>query len=254
MQRLYIAISMIFVVFTAKSQSCPDNNHPHAIDLSLPSGTKWACCNVGATAPDGRGGYYSWGETEEKEVYDWTTYIHCDGLETTCHDLGSNITGTDYDVASVQWGDSWELPTQEQLQELSDNSSYTWTTKNGVDGCLFTGQNGNTVFLPAVGIRWDGFLECPVVGGCYWSSTQNSNTDDSYRLFFDSWGGFIGCDSRSHGLSVRPVARRLDVKAPVITSKKEDSNSIYDLQGRRLNAGPQKGLYIRNGKKCEIKP
>ena len=52
----------------------------------------------------------------------------------------------------------------------------------------------------------------------------------------------------------QPGQSWLDVKTPVITSKKEDSNAIYDLQGRRLNAVPQKGLYIRNGKKCEIKP
>ena len=55
--------------------SCPDDHHPHLIDLGLPSGTKWACCNVGATAPQGDGGYYAWGETDEKDVYDWTAYI-----------------------------------------------------------------------------------------------------------------------------------------------------------------------------------
>ena len=46
---------------------CPDNNHPHMIDLGLPSGTKWACCNVGASSPEKAGGYYAWGETEEKD-------------------------------------------------------------------------------------------------------------------------------------------------------------------------------------------
>lgn len=78
---------------------CPDDNHPHLIDLGLPSGTKWACCNVGANMPERPGGFYAWGETEEKEVYDWSTYIHCDGSMETCHDLGENIAGTQYDVA-----------------------------------------------------------------------------------------------------------------------------------------------------------
>ena len=54
--------------------TCPDSNHPHMIDLGLPSGTKWACCNVGATTPEGYGGYYAWGETSEKSVYNWNTY------------------------------------------------------------------------------------------------------------------------------------------------------------------------------------
>ena len=30
---------------------CPDGNHPHAMDIGLPSGTKWACCNLGAEKP-----------------------------------------------------------------------------------------------------------------------------------------------------------------------------------------------------------
>lgn len=59
--------------------SCPDSNHPHLIDLGLPSGTKWACCNVGAKKPEEFVGYYAWGDTEEKSWYDWSTYIYCDG-------------------------------------------------------------------------------------------------------------------------------------------------------------------------------
>ena len=43
---------------------CTDNNHPHAIDLGLPSCTKWACCNVGAVKPEASGGYFAWGETK----------------------------------------------------------------------------------------------------------------------------------------------------------------------------------------------
>ena len=43
-------------------------NH-EAVDLGLPSGTKWASCNVGATKPEEYGGYYAWGETEPKENY-----------------------------------------------------------------------------------------------------------------------------------------------------------------------------------------
>ena len=61
--------------------SCPDDNHPHAIDLGLPSGTKWACCNVGASTPEGYGGYYAWGETSEKAVYNEVTYHYASGVD-----------------------------------------------------------------------------------------------------------------------------------------------------------------------------
>lgn len=64
MKQLFITLTTMFVSFMANAQSCPDDKHPHAIDLGLPSGTKWACCNVGTTSPDGYGGYYAWGETE----------------------------------------------------------------------------------------------------------------------------------------------------------------------------------------------
>ena len=49
---------------------CPDGNHPHMIDLGLPSGTKWACCNVGATKPEDYGGYYHFGEVSSAPSLD----------------------------------------------------------------------------------------------------------------------------------------------------------------------------------------
>ena len=101
---------------------CPDDNHPHMIDLGLPSGTKWACSNVDDDAtkqsPTNYGSYYAWGETKEKKVYDWSTYIHCDGTLETCHDIGSDIGGTQYDVAHVKWGGNWQMPTRKQIEEL----------------------------------------------------------------------------------------------------------------------------------------
>ena len=128
--------------------TCPDENHPHLIDLNLPLGTKWACCNVGADKPEAYGGYYAWGETEEKTYYSWSNYTHCDGAEYTSHDIGYNIAGTQYDVAYVKWGESWAMPTLEQVKELLNNSTSTRTTMNGVNGYKITGSNGGNIFLP----------------------------------------------------------------------------------------------------------
>ncbi|MBR5061197.1 MAG: hypothetical protein IKX24_03545 [Prevotella sp.] len=181
---------------------------PQAIDLGLPSGTKWASCNVGATKPEEYGGYYAWGETEEKEVYNWSTYIHCDGSSSTCHDLGSDISGTEYDVAHVKWGGDWVMPTLDDIKELRDNCISEWTTVNGVNGRKFTGPNGNSIFLPAAGYRWNGDLDDAAGGGYYWSSTQDPST--SYLACFL---GFYSGDakwyrrSRDCGQSVRPVVR-----------------------------------------------
>lgn len=125
-----------------------------AIDLGLPSGTKWASYNVGATAPDDYGGYYAWGETEEKDSYDLSNYNHCDGTDNTYHNLGESIIGTEYDVATVKWGSQWHMPTKEQFEELINNCSVVFgKTKNGVYGIQFTGPNGNKIFLPAAGCK-----------------------------------------------------------------------------------------------------
>ena len=106
--------------------TCPDDYHPHLIDLGLPSGTKWACCNVDTDHPENQsptnyGGYYAWGETETKSIYNWSTYIHYDESSRAYNNLGSDIAGTQYDVAHVKWGDSWVMPSKEQQNELKNN-------------------------------------------------------------------------------------------------------------------------------------
>lgn len=194
--------------------TCPDDHHPHLIDLGLPSGTKWACCNVDSDptkqTPTNYGGYYAWGETEEKDYYYWDTYIHCDGTQSTCHDLGSDIAGTEYDVAHVKWGGSWVMPSLDQIDELLDNTTSTWTTMNGIKGRLFTGSNGGSVFLPAAGCRWyDDFYDVGDYGRCWSSSQSPSSSGGAYYLIFYSgdadWRS--GDGRRGRGQSVRPVSR-----------------------------------------------
>ena len=189
--------------------ACPDSNHPHLIDLGLPSGTKWACCNVGADKPEGYGGYYAWGETETKATYSWSTYTHCDGSYSTCHDLGSDIAGTQYDVAHVKWGDSWVMPSKELQDELINNCIYEWTTVNGVKGGKYTSKtNGGSIFLPAAGIWYDSRLFSAGSYGDYWSSTQDpSHVYRAYGLYFDSSGAGTHYDGLYYGRSVRPVVR-----------------------------------------------
>jgi hypothetical protein len=205
---------MAVVKVTVKGASvslCPDDHHPHLIDLGLPSGTKWACCNVGATTPEGYGGYYAWGETEEKDYYDWSTYTHCDGSCDTCHDLGIDIAGTQYDVAHVKWGGSWVMPSYDQQVELLDNCSSEWTTVNGINGRVFTGPNGGSIFLPAAGGRWEDGLNSAGSGGSagwFWSSTRNPSI--SYGVYFlGITSGSVHWNDmyRYFGFTIRPVAR-----------------------------------------------
>ena len=71
------------ISFTAPATGTGTANGHEWVDLGLPSGTKWATCNVGATKPEEYGNYYAWGETETKTTYNWSTYKWCNGSAET---------------------------------------------------------------------------------------------------------------------------------------------------------------------------
>ena len=228
---LLMAVSLPFFILTSCNKDdgddngtgknthllkCTDNHHPHAIDLGLPSGTKWACCNVDATTPEGYGGYYAWGETSEKSYYGWDTnkwYSSDCGITKYCTDSysgnvdGKTVLDLSDDVAHVRLGSPWRMPTVEQIKELADNCTRTWTQRKGVNGFLITGKNGGQIFLPAAGDRWlDGLRDEGYSGG-FWSNSLDPNSNGSaYDLYFNSdyWRRY-GCDGRCDGRSVRAV-------------------------------------------------
>lgn len=180
------------------------NAQPEAVDLGLPSGTKWASMNVGASAPEVFGGYYAWGETEEKDDYDWDTYAYfydADGDGNYNYDvdsvvnIGMDISGTDYDVAHVKLGGDWHMPTDVQAQELIDNCTITATTLNGVSGMEFKGPNGNTIFIPMGGMKEETLSQYVGENGFFWTSTLFVSDDlgeDFSRYFYISSDYKIG--------------------------------------------------------------
>lgn len=189
-----------------QSQSmCPDNNHPHAIDLGLPSGTKWACCNVGAKKPEADGNYYAWAEIEPKTNYSEKTYAYHND-KGQYYVFESDIEGTEVDVAHVTWKGSWRLPTKEEWEELSSNCYWKWTNKEGHYGYLVTSSKGKSIFLPAAG-GYVGNKVSYTEMGLYWSSRQiDGFVDGAYGLHFNSSGKGWGDGSfRWQGHTVRPV-------------------------------------------------
>ena len=129
------------------------NGHEY-VDLGLPSGLKWATCNVGATSPEDYGDYYD---------YD-------DALEVP-----------------KSWGDNFRLPTNNEFYELINSCTWTWIKQNDVDGYKVTGPNGGSIFLPAAG-EVGRILFGAGEYGCYWSSTPNKDYSEyriAYHLMFD---------------------------------------------------------------------
>lgn len=103
---------------------CPDEKHPHVIDMG--DAGEWACCNVGADNPVERGGYYAWGETEEKIDYSEDTYKYYIPTIGEFKYIGDDIAGTSYDVAHVKWGGKWVLPSKERIEALLNNCISSW--------------------------------------------------------------------------------------------------------------------------------
>lgn len=225
---------------------CPDGNHPHMIDLGLPSGTKWACCNVGASTPKQYGGYYAWGETQAKSMYNWETYQHGSFWDHVVN-IGSDIGGTQYDAATANWGAPWRMPSLSQIQELLNNATSVWTTQNGVNGRKFIGTNSGTIFLPAAGYRRKDELYSAGEWVGYWSSTLDElpNPHEAFGLVFDCYGAYWQCRGRSYGQSVRPCVNTACILSP--TRKQRVPHAEKDsVLGRRVTGTP---LIISDGHK-----
>ncbi|MCQ2343165.1 MAG: hypothetical protein MJZ75_06755 [Paludibacteraceae bacterium] len=211
--------SKVFSVADADSvvfSACTENGHEW-VDLGL--SVKWATCNVGATTPDGYGDYFAWGETNSKNNYDWSTYKYCTPYSFT-YNMTKYCTGyygtidnkttlelTD-DVARVNWGGNWRMPTYDEMNELKTQCTWTWITQNNINGYKIVGPNKNSIFLPVAGYYDENDLKVVGFYGYYWSSSLDTDSSDfAYCLSFRS---NLNCYSlvggyRYYGSSVRAV-------------------------------------------------
>ena len=212
-----IRLAFALFVLMLATLCCSAQSHSY-VDLGLLSGTLWADRNVGAALPEDYGDYFAWGETTTKTNYDWSTLKYCEdntGDKFSKYNTQSKYGSVDNkttlersdDAAYQNWGSDWCMPTQTQFQELKDECTWTWTTRNGKKGYEVKGKNGNTIFLPAAGCRYGTSLYGDGSYGFYWSSSLRSDGPYGGRgLDFDS--GYVDPDdwgSRYFGFSVRPV-------------------------------------------------
>lgn len=198
-----------------------------AVDLGL--SVKWAACNIGATYPDQYGDYFAWGEVETKSmIYGWKNYKWCGRV-----DSNGNVYLTKYctvswrrwwagigepdgklllepadDVAHVELGGNWRIPTKDDWEELISKCEWHTTYKNGVRGKLVIGPNGNSIFMPHSGFISSGHSspEYKDLRGLYWSSTLKLNEEIcAYGADID-FSPYVDYCGRVNGLSIRPVS------------------------------------------------
>ncbi|MBR4364835.1 MAG: Ig-like domain-containing protein [Prevotella sp.] len=243
MKRYVFTVVGIMMSLTLSAQSGKSSGAPanvEAVDLGLPSGTRWASCNVGATKPEEYGGYYSWGETEEKDNYSWEKYKYLDVYEKydgytriICKDIGNNICGTQYDVAHVKWGGNWRMPTKAEMEELLEQCTTEQTVLNKVQVMKLTGPNGNFIFLPFTGFYDDGDIENEGFCTQCWSGELDSYSSTWALVIYNEenykWVGRYG---RNEGNSVRPV-----MDAPSVSREAIDLGLPSGTKWANMNVG-----------------
>jgi hypothetical protein len=221
-----------------------ENGHEW-VDLGLPTGTKWATCNIGATKPEEIGDHFAWGEVKPKEGYSFLNYKY-NSHETfkltrynTDRSEGENgfvdnktTLNLEDDAAYVNWGGKWMMPTMVQQMELRNECYWEWTEDyngSGVagfivykakaeadKGVIYKDETPSSsyslgdahIFLPAAGERsFNGDLDYAGSDGYYWSSSLNAGRPQNawIVIFKSDDASNYKGGFRDHGYSVRAV-------------------------------------------------
>ena len=190
----YPSSNVDYIDFSEKAAD-PTLTASEAVDLGL--SVYWASCNLGAEKPEEYGEYYAWGETKPKSSYTQENYAYYNASTTQYINIGSDISGTEYDAATVNLGSDWRMPTEVQMQELIDNCKWEWTQINAVNGYKVIGPNGNSIFLPAAGYYLYGLARLNEFSLYYLSNSKQL------------WGlgsmPYTSLSTRYEGCPIRPV-------------------------------------------------
>lgn len=201
------------------------------VDLGLPSGTKWATCNVGATKSTEFGGYFAWGETKPKEIYNWSTYKLRANIELSDLEIPQDFTkysidrkdGTvdnktvldaEDDAATANWGSAWRMPTKEEADELLKGCTWKQVPDfkgSGVCGLIGVSiVNGNIIFVPSAGGLVGSEIDDAGYDGGFWLvslCSDRNNPRSAYDFHFMGSEAECSTDDRYYGKSVRAVTK-----------------------------------------------
>ena len=189
------------------------------VDLGLPSGLKWAKCNIGAETETGYGDYFMWGSITPNTASqcNWTNAPFNNGSssydstyfnsvkDTVCP---NGILAKEYDAVTQIMGGDWRMPTKAEFDELLSGTTNEWTTINNVNGWKFTSRTDTSkyIFIPAAGYCSGGSVDNVGYNGSVWSSSLlTSNPSNAWNLDFNSGNCGMGNGNRCLGWSVRGV-------------------------------------------------
>lgn len=202
-----------------------NNNGYEYVDLRLPSSTVWSTMNVGADKPTDFGLYFQWGDVQgynaeqiglgdgqkmfANDFTDYKWHLSGDDFDNdnfTKYKTEGDVLELDDDAAHFHMGGSWHMPSSEQIQELINETTSNWIKLDGVNGKLFTSDNGKSIFIPAAGLAWDGSLRSEGSEADVWSSMlSEGNVNYGQYLYFGSGNINLSFNDRCVGFSVRGV-------------------------------------------------
>lgn len=168
------------------------NGHEY-VDLGL--SVKWATCNVGALKPEDCGNYYSWGSITPNTMM-W--FYEDNPIE--------QISGTEFDVAHINWGASWRMPTKAEVDELIRRCTWTWVENGTKSGYQITGTNGNSIFMVKGGILQQQLILEEY--GYYWTSDriEDFNIDAWCLEFIENRKEYVVGLNNANCMLIRPVS------------------------------------------------
>ena len=239
------------------------------VDLGLPSGTLWATCNIGSESPYECGYYFAWGEIEPRNRFSVFSYeyfeneeINEDGEKTYfMTNIGSDISGSEYDAATALWGNTWRMPNYMDIDELLSCCRFLWVSKWEMEGLQIVGLNDKSIFLPLSTETVNG-LEPTILYGSYWSSSLSSsaeymNNTLAMSLHFSNSSPNYSEDLRSKGKNIRPVSSKSafnDLITSTTNNIEIKGNRVYingdindlslcvvDISGRTIHAAQMQG-------------
>lgn len=242
------------------SEKAPDPTVSAGAVVDLGLSVYWCSCNVGAESPEEYGDYFAWGETKPKSSYTESNYSYYDSEKSEYVDIGSNIAGTEFDAATVNLGSDWRMPTPSEYAELIEKCTLEWTQISGINGFKVTGPNGNSIFMPAAGVKMYSSLSegnnwlyyatdavGPDNGRCILYIKQNDNTK------FYSFNG----SSKYYGFTIRPVTANANAEGgPVdhsqdylVTDKISAAftGGAYTSVNGKISGGSQLNVKFTNG-------
>lgn len=242
-----------YVDFSAKASE-PTVSAGQVVDLGL--SVYWASCNLGAEKPEEYGDYYAWGETKPKSSYTEDNYSYYDVNTRQYIDIGSDISGTQYDAATVNLGSDWRMPTSGEIHELLNNCTWEWAQINGINGYKVTGTNGNTIFLPAAGkyfsynsgLNKDLYYLTSTSGSGAYCSSLVKNVSNAVIISSNKWPG----------CSIRPVTSNPNASSGTPTDHSQDHlvtdkvkasflGGAYSSINGKIQSGSQLNVRFSNG-------